>query len=68
MTNSATKIAIVTGVSGGSSADLAEVIYSLGLFDTDNLHKPLSSGTGQNWLGVEQNVVRAEGLEPSWAV
>jgi hypothetical protein len=25
-------------------------------------------GTGQNWLGLEQNVVRAEGLEPSWAV
>ena len=23
---------------------------------------------GQNWLGLEQNVVRAEGLEPSWAV
>jgi hypothetical protein len=27
-----------------------------------------SLGTGQNWLGLEQNVVRAEGLEPSWAV
>jgi hypothetical protein len=26
------------------------------------------SKPGQNWFGLEQNVVRAEGLEPSWAV
>jgi hypothetical protein len=30
--------------------------------------KLLSLGAGQNWLGLKQNVVRAEGLEPSWAV
>jgi len=34
----------------------------------DIFAKLLSLGTGQNWLGLEQNVVRAEGLEPSWAV
>jgi hypothetical protein len=26
------------------------------------------SKPGQNWPALEQNVVRAEGLEPSWAV
>jgi len=38
------------------------------LFDTDNLQEVLSLGSAQNWVGLEQDVVRAEGLEPSWAV
>jgi hypothetical protein len=43
-----------------------EVVQLERIFTTQS-RSNLIGHRGQNWLGLEQNIVRAEGLEPSWA-